>query len=316
MKPSRADWNSLRVFLATADEGNLAAAARRLGIDHSTAFRRLKSLEIGVDGQLFERRPEGYRLTALGQRLLPGAQRIEDAIHAFERETIAQNREARGTVRISISDSLAVGFLPERLDTFRQQYPDIRLDISVDNQFADLARREADIAVRPARKIVGDLVGRKASRMAYAAYASETYLERHGTPQSVAALKEHAVCGFAESLDHFRAARWLRANVDETAIAMRFDNTTAMAAAARAGLGIAILPCFLGDSAPSLRRIIEPDETLKTDIWVLTHPDLRQSAPVRAVLDFLFAAISSYRQHFEGECGTNREPDMPEKATR
>ncbi len=294
------NWDHLCVFLSAARHRNLAAAARRLGIDHSTAFRRLKKLEHQLGGPLFERRPEGLALTTLGTELLPNIETVETAMLALERQVVAQDVEPNGTVRLSVSDSLAIGYFPERIQAFHEQFPHVRLDLSVDNQVVDLTRREADVAIRPARHIEGDLVGRKAARMAYGGYAAKSYIDRHGRPASIEDLSDHKLCGFGESLDFFAAARWLTRHVDPSTIVMQFDNTSAMTAAAGCGLGIALLPCFLGDTHPNLERVIEPSEALKMDVWILTHPDLRRSARIRAVLDFLFETLAADRTLLEG----------------
>lgn len=300
MNKSIANWDHLFVFLSAARHRNLALVARHLGIDHSTAFRRLKKLEQELGGPLFERRPDGLTLTTLGTELLPSIENIETAMLALERQVVAHDLEPSGTVRLSVSDSLAIAYFPERISVFRDRFPHVRLDISVDNQVADLTRREADVAIRPARHVEGDLVGRKAARMAYAGYAAKSYLERHGRPASIADLSGHKICGFGDALNFFSAAQWLKRHVDPGAIAMQFDNTSAMTAAAGYGLGIAILPCFLGDTHPELERVIEPSEDLTTDVWILTHPDLRRSTRIRAVLDFLFETLAADRMLLEG----------------
>jgi DNA-binding transcriptional LysR family regulator len=300
MNKAIASWDHLCVFLSAARHRNLASVARRLGIDHSTAFRRLRKLEHQLGGPLFERRPDGLALTTLGTELLPSVENIETAMLALERHVVAQDVEPSGTVRLSVSDSLAIAYFPERIPAFQERFPHVRLDFSVDNQVADLTRREADVAVRPARHIEGDLVGRKAARMAYGGYAAKSYIDRNGRPASISDLSSHKICGYGDSLNFFSAAQWLARHVDPNAITMQFDNTSAMTAAAGCGLGIAVLPCFLGDTHPNLERVIEPSDDLTTDVWVLTHPDLRRSTRIRAVLDFLFKTLAADRKLLEG----------------
>jgi DNA-binding transcriptional LysR family regulator len=300
MNKAIASWDHLCVFLSAARHRNLASVARRLGIDHSTAFRRLRKLEHQLGGPLFERRPDGLALTTLGTELLPSVEKIETAMLALERQIVAQDVEPSGTVRLSVSDSLAIAYFPERIPAFQERFPHVRLDISVDNQVVDLTRREADVAIRPTRHIEGDLVGRKAARMAYGGYAANSYIDRYGRPASVSDLSNHKICGYGDSLGFFSAAQWLARHADPNAIAMQFDNTSAMTAAAGYGLGIAILPCFLGDTHPDLERVIEPSDDLTTDVWVLTHPDLRRSNRIRAVLDFLFKTLAAARKFLEG----------------
>ena len=295
-----ANWQQIRVFLFVARHRTLSAAAAQLGIDHSTAFRRLKQLERAFGGPLFNRGPDGYTPTALGTELLPTAERAEQSMLALERQVSAQSHTPTGSVRISISDSLAVGYFPIRLRDFRDRFPDLRLDFSVNNQLADLSRHEAEIAIRPARRVEGNLVGRKVARMAYAGYAAPGYIERFGAPTSPNALSTHRICGYGAALSFFAAAQWLAQHVPESTAVMHFDNTSAMTEAAAAGIGVAIVPCFLGDIHPSLVRVIEPTDELTTDIWLLTHPDLRRSPRIRAVLDYLFETLSGDRALLEG----------------
>lgn len=294
-------WPEIQVYLATARHRSLVSVAARLGIDHSTAFRRLKSLERRIGSQLFERGPTGYVLTTLGEDLLPLAEQVEQSILALDRRIAAQDRLPSGPVRISVPDSLAAGYFAPRLERLQRRLPAIVLDFCVDNLFADLARREADIAVRPTPRPEGDLVGRRAARMAYALYASDAYVARFGEPSTPKALRAHRICGFGEAVRFFTAARWLSANADTAAVSVRFDSTTAMAAAARSGQLIAALPCFIGDTEPMLRRLIGPSEGLSVDIWLLTHADLRRVPRIRVVLDTLFDMMTADRTLLEGD---------------
>jgi DNA-binding transcriptional LysR family regulator len=170
------------------------------------------------------------------------------------------------------------------------------IELIVANSFLALRKRDADIAVRPARTAPDGLVGRQVATAATAFYAAPSYLDR----REQTALAQQAWIGFEASLRHLRSAKWIDANVPQQRIVHRADSLLAITAAARAGMGVAALPCYLGDVDPQLRRIAEPCRELDVPLWLLTHPDLKRVARIRAVLDFLAQRITEQRALIEG----------------
>lgn len=301
MKPSF-DGEDLSLFLSLAQHGVLAHAAADAGIHHSTAFRRLGELEERIGVRLFNRSAGAYTLSAAGERILPAAMRLRKQHLTFETGLLNLDKSLAGRVRATTSDGLASHFLGAHLARFRAEYPQIEVELVVDNQMLDLSERIVDVAIRPAKKLEGQMVGRKAADMAYTLYASKSYLSSH--PRINADHPDftgHAVIGYAASVDYFSTARWLNRHARAATVAARSNQFGPMLGMAQAGLGIAALPCVAGDATPGLVRVIAPPEAMTTNLWLCTHPHIRSVARIRALLDFLHASISAAQARLRGD---------------
>lgn len=277
----RLDWTDLRYVLAVADAGSLAGAARSLGVNHTTVLRRVGGLEARMGVRLFERLPTGYALTAAGDEVLAVARGISATVAALERRLAGQDLRLSGTLRVATTDTLALTVLMPQLAAFRTAHPGIALEVAISNTMADLTRRDADVAVRPADNPPETLVGRRVAAVAYAVYAAASYLARHMEPGE---LDAHPWVAPDDSLAATVAARWMREALSPAiAVACRLDSLLAMREAARAGMGLALLPCYLGDGAPGLGRVGAVLPEVRSSLWLLTHADLRRTARVRAL---------------------------------
>src|ERR671922_1825763 len=177
------DWNEPRLVLAVYRTGGLTAAADALGIDHSTAFRRLNSLEKKLGVRLFERLPGGsYQATPAGERMAAAAERMEDEALSLERDITGRDHRLSGRLRVTSSETLAYSRLTRHLAAFRQAHPGIVIELVIDNRVLNLSRREADIALRPARPRENDLWGRKLADVAWTLYAAPAVLKAIGGP--------------------------------------------------------------------------------------------------------------------------------------
>lgn len=285
----------LRLVHAIAGAGTLSGAASRLRVDHSTAFRRLSAIERRLGAHLFERRRDGYTPTHAGEVATAAAERILDAVGELEQRLAGEDMRPSGLVRITIPDTLLALIAP-LLAALHAERPEITTELVVANVFLTLTRRDADIAIRPAASAPDNLMGRRLARLATAPYAAADYLARHDE----ASLPGHAWIGFDESLAHLASARWVEANVAKHRISHRANSLLALQAAARAGMGVAALPCYLGDADPALRRVHPPLAEMESSLWLLTQPELRRVARIRAVLDFLAERMGSLRALIEG----------------
>jgi DNA-binding transcriptional LysR family regulator len=287
------DWDDYRYFLAVAGGGSVAAAARRLGQSHSTVLRRLDKLETALDVRLFERFQTGYVLTASGEELQALLAPIGEGMQDIERKLAGQDAALQGTIRVTTTDTLMAVLLPA-LAEFRAHYPGIQLQVTVNNSFLNLSRRDADVAIRPSNTPPDNLVGRKVGILRTAPYASTAYLR--GRPAGSA----WADCDWAahvwvapdDSLAHLRQARWLREHVPADRYAASVDSLLGMVAAVEAGLGAGMLLCLLADARPGLVRLAAPDPALDTDVWLLTHPDLRRVQRIRVFTAFVHDALA------------------------
>jgi DNA-binding transcriptional LysR family regulator len=296
------DWNDLRLVLAVARAGGLIGAAKALGVDHSTAFRRLRAAEARLGQPLFERLPGGaYEPTPLAERMAAAAERMEDEALALGRELAGQDRRLAGRLRLTSSETLAHDLLTPHLAAFRRAHPGITLELVIDNRVLNLARREADVALRPTRPREGDLWGRKLADVAWTAYGAPDM-----APGPLAApdeLTHHPLIGWVEPAG-VRAAEWLDALAPAAAFAYRTNSLVNQLQAAKAGIGLAVLPCYLGDPEPGLARALPgPIPELARELWIVTHADLKRTARVRAFFDAVGDGLAAQRPLFEG-----REP--------
>ena len=297
------DWSDLGSFLAIARAGSLQGAARTLGVNHSTVFRRLNALEARLKVRLFDRSPRGYALTIAGETMLASAARVEDEILGLERRLLGGDVRLAGALRVTTTDTLVHGLLGPHLRAFQAAYPAIELELVTGNAFFDLSKREADVALRPSRHPGDAMVGRKLGEIAVAVYGARDYLAARGRPSASAALDGHALITGDASLGHLPATRWLAERTPPGATVLRCNSWLSQLAAARAGLGLAALPCFLADAAPELIRIMPPESALAGELWLLTHPDLRRTARVRAFMETLARGLRRERSRLEGRAG-------------
>jgi DNA-binding transcriptional LysR family regulator len=290
-------WDDFRFAQAIAETGSLGGAADRLGVNHSTVFRRLAQIEARLGSRLFERSRTGYALTPCGEEMARLAERIGEDIVAFERKVTGHDLRPSGELRVTTNDTVLVHLLSGVLAGFRAAYPDIVLDVVVTNEELNLSKRDADVAVRSTVDPPETLIGRRVATVAWAVFGPPALA---GEPFDPAGDAARPWVGFGDALAALKAAKWLREEVGAERVACRVDSVLGLAAAAAAGLGLALLPCFIGAATPGLARLAPPVPELDTALWLLTHPDLRNTARVRAFLDFAAAEIARRKKTIEG----------------
>ena len=283
------NWDDLHVVLSLARTGALARAAKELDVDHTTVGRRVAAIEASLGVRLFVRSPRGYLLTAEAERLLPGIEQVEQAVHGVERSAQGNQSELSGVVRITSGESFGVGYLAPRLADFGQLHPGLTLELVTGGTVLDLARREADIAVRLFRSTHEHLAVRKVGELGHALYASTAYLARKPLRRA-SELKNHRLLVPTPG-PKVVESEWVKKLSHGATPAFVSTMTLALVAAAKQGAGIAVLPRYLGDPEPSLTRIPMPDEP-QEPVWVTVHRDLRRAPRVRVMLDFLIASFA------------------------
>ena len=291
------DWDDLRYVLAISRTGGLNSAARQLGVNPSSVYRRLQALEAQLEVRLFERLRNGYRLTPGGEALAEAAEKMEQEALAVEGRVKGTDVRLEGHLRLSTSDAVAQHLLPRWLAEFRETYPGLTLDIASTNQIVDLSRREADVVIRGVANPPEHLVGRRTGAIGIATYASKRYLDRVGRGR---ALDAYEWLGFDGQMTRLTQARWIAQHIPESRIRLRFDTFAPLRLAMASHLGCAALPCFSCDDDPEVERI--PGTLMMTDVslWVLTHPDLRRSARVRAFLQFFGTRLAGMEAEIAG----------------
>lgn len=287
------DWDDARYFLAVHRQGSLSAAGRQLKVEQSTVGRRISALEEALGVRLFDRTPDGFVLTPAGEGLLPRFERIEEEVFAVERE--AGGREARlsGTVRLTAPENLGSFFVAPLLARFRTQYPEIALELVADNRTLSLSKREADVALRLSRPTQPLLVTRKLAEVGTALYASEGYLASHGRPRQ-AEFSGHDFIGFDETYQPIDETRWLTQHSKGARFVFKSNSVRTMLSAALAGMGLVLLPCYVAEGFASLVRLLPPSKVVRRELWLVLHKDLRHSARIRALSEFL---LQETRKH-------------------
>ncbi len=279
------NWDDVRYFLTLQRQATLAAAGAALKLDPTTVGRRLVKLEEELGARLFDRTPAGYVLTEAGHRLLPRAERIEREALGVERDVAGEDQKLEGVVKLTATEMLTTRFIAPHLRRFRERYPQVQLDLNCTNLDVNLARREADIALRLARPTQEDLIIKRLSFIHLGLYASRDYVDRFGLPKD--SLAGHQMILFASKRPFRRENDWVEARMDGAHVALRSDSVSAMYAATTAGTGIALLPCLVADHDRQLVRVPVEGGPEPRQIWQAVHKDLRDSARIRAVLDFL-----------------------------
>jgi DNA-binding transcriptional LysR family regulator len=291
------EWNDLMVILAICRTGTLSGAARTLGNNHSTVFRKINAIEEKTGVRFFERLPEGYAMTDAGMTAMRYAERIESEVHALGREVLGQDMRLQGKIRVTAPEGLAVQVLPTLFSEFCRQNPEVSIDI-VGGSFAlDLSRREADIAIRATSKPPDTSLGRKIGDFRFAIYSSPQYLKAHKDVP----LQEQSWSFIQGSEEWLVPLIWKKKSQCEQCTI--FSSSVAMAVknAAAEGLGFTMMPCYLGDADDRLVRVTEPLEPLTLEFWILTHPDLRHTARVKALMTYLYDALKLNEDLYAGK---------------
>jgi len=277
------DWNDYRVVLQIAEAGSLSKAAKMAGSSHPTLFRKINAVEEKLGVRLFERFQTGYQPTATGEEVIAAARQIADLTTETERRVAGRDLRPSGMVRVATTDTLLFGLLAPLIEQFRQVEPDITLEVIAANEISDLSYREADIAIRPATAPDQHLVGRRLGVIRQAIYAPQGMHKKGVDSQKLETLPW---IGPSRSMPYPELHSWMKESGYEQACICRMNTVLGMYSAVQSGVGVAVLPTYLAGGDQKLTRISEIIDPVSVDLWLLTHPDLRHTARVRAVLDF------------------------------
>ncbi|MFC4348467.1 LysR family transcriptional regulator [Kordiimonas lipolytica] len=294
------DWDDLKYFLAMAEQGSLSAAARKLNVSQPTLSRRLTALEENVGAEIFSRTRTGLEMTALGEQMMNHARHMQDDVHAIERLITGHDSSLQGSVIISCTEAIGSLWLVEKLLGFRKQYPGITVDVKVDNAVSDLLRREADIALRMFRPVQNDLICKRTVSMAYGYYAHKDYLAEHGTPKSMADMKKFDFILPHDEILAYTSTEHRKSIGAPKGAAFRSNNLIALAAAVKAGYGIGAYSCLAAANDPDLVRLFDDYVVFSSDIWLVSHTELRRSARIRAMYDYLGDILQDNAAAFAG----------------
>lgn len=286
------DWNQARAFLATVEEGSLSAAARALGQTQPTLGRQVAALEEELNIVLFERVGRSLVLTQSGVELLDHVRSMSEAANRISLTASGQSQTIEGRVRITASDVMSAYFLPQALKGLRKLAPLIEIDVIATNDIRDLLHREADIAIRHIRPEQPDLIARLVNEASIRFYASKNYLDRHGRPNSVDEMSDHAFISFG---DNARMIEYLNPlGLSLTVKNFRMGSHSGVVAweMARNDFGIIAMSEGVAASAPGMERVLPDMEPFVIPVWLTTHRELHTSRRIRLVFDLLAEFLS------------------------
>jgi len=280
------DWDGVQVFLAVARAGRISAAARRLQVEHTTVSRRLASLERELGVPLFYRTTRGYLLTPHGENVLANAE-------AMEREAVAVAARARegsgavaGLVRLALAPEFASHWVAPQIAVFKNTHPDIKLQILVGTRQRDLSRGEAELAVQSPRPRQQGVVAVRLARAAAALYASKNFLGgRRLRVHNPGDAKGLPLLVYTSAFQLLQEARWFQPILESGDVVLETNSTHALLAAARADVGVAVIPRFVARWHDDLIEVSDP--VAEQDVWLITHPEFRRDPKVRVTADFL-----------------------------
>jgi DNA-binding transcriptional LysR family regulator len=295
------DWDDLRFVLAVSRTGSALGAARALGVNQSTVVRRLAQVEAAAGAELFDRKRTGYCFTDLGRSLVETAERVEVEMQALQDRLSAASRTVSGVVRLTTSERMASVVVAPCVREFRQRYPDVRIELFADDRRLDVARGEADIALRAGSRPEGaGIVARKLLEVGWTVYCSKSYAAEHGAPATADDFHRHAIIGMEGSLSELPGPRWMARAAPDAPVRFTSNSLSNLIGTLRAGLGIATLPCMVGDTDPELVRCMPPPRELDSELWLIVREDLRSVAAVRALTDSLAQHVHEHRAALTG----------------
>ncbi len=291
------DWDDVRYFLAVARGGSVRAAARDLAVNHATVLRRISQLEERLGAQMFEKLPAGYRLTSAGEDVLDLATQMETSSHQLETRVLGRDQSVRGLLRVTLTPILATHLLMPDLADFARLYPDIEMEVLSSGALANLTNREADVAIRVVydrTTLPLNLHGVKGPEVFGGVYVARDRLAEWQSgasePLRWIVIATHGVPDWASE-----------GVVRTTGVPFKVTDAAAEIAAVRQGLGIATLPCFVGDADPHLQRVPGADLHMYGTLWILTQGETRKTKRVRLFTEFVSKRIAAYGQRLVGQ---------------
>ncbi|GBO83377.1 LysR family transcriptional regulator [Marinobacter salsuginis] len=293
------DWDYLRYIRALAIGGTLAKAGELLGVHQTTVLRRLDQMEESMGVQFFERSRDGLHLTPVGETAFREAERLAIEMENLERKLVGQDSAPVGKVRLAAEDPMMNALLSPILAELVREFPDIELETLTDNDVANLSHREADLTLRSENKPQATLEGERIAAIESAVYGAARYCRRHRNMD----IENHPEgCLWIlpdETFSHLATGRWYRKHLKNVTSFIRCNSLQSMHALAKAGAGLAVLPCYLGESTRELRRLSDPLEGESVDLWLHVNQDTQQMARVRIVMEYLVERLQALESQLE-----------------
>lgn len=298
---ARLGWSDFHTVLAVAQHASVAKACVHLGMTHSTLLRKLESIETRLQARLFERVRGRYALTAAGNEIEQAARAFEPLARAAETRVLGQDLRPNGSVRVSVAPVIIDYVLPSVLAQFASAFPEVQIELAASREHVSLRRREVDVAIRVADTVPEWLVGRRLVDLRFKVYGLRRGRTRLPPRPIEALIGERRWIGFERDARDLKFDRWLAAEVPDECVALRVDGFSHALMMVRAGLGIAVLPVFLESCSPDLQPLSEPIAALQTPLWLITHPELKNTMRVRVLMRALGPALANFVQSAQDE---------------
>lgn len=287
------NWDDIKLFLAVARAGSVSGGAKLLNLQHSTVSRRMHKLEESLGVRLFDKTRNGYELTMAGNELKDAASRMETEVLEVDGKLSGKDAQPLGSLRVSAIDNMATTVLMPMFTSFSRRFPGVTLHINISNGDVSLSQREADVAIRLTNTPPDTLIGKRITKVSSCIYGGRTYFAEIEKKEVQPRWLGVECCGFHKS--------WTKQACNDQEHNFYVDDTLLTQAALREGMGVSILPCFMGDSDPALVRYGEPDPTWDLGLWILLHPDLKHTQRVLAFRNHMIKAIEAKHKLFTGQ---------------
>lgn len=302
---SRLAWTDFHTVLTIARHGSVAKACAALGMTHSTLLRRLDVVESRLKTRLFDRMRGRYTLTQAGEQIVHAASTFEPIALAAETRVRGQDLRPSGHVRVAVASIVIEHLLPGVLVQFASAFPEVGIELTASRELVSLSRREADVAIRVADRVPDWLVGRKLADLRFKIYGLRQGRAKT-TLHSIADLvAKRRWISFERDARELKFDRWLATHVPEAGVALRVDNFSHALTMVQAGLGIALLPAFLEAHLPELRALTAPINELQTPLWLVTHPELKDTMRIRVLLRAFGPALAHVVQAAQDASGAD-----------
>lgn len=287
------DWDLLRYFLELARTGRLTAAARRLGVDHTTVSRRVQALEKKLGATLFVRTSSGMELTEEGRLLLPDAETMEAAASRVQGHAEQPANELSGVVRIGATEGFGSAVLAPHLASFAAAHPRLTIDLVAVSAVVSISRREADIVISLERPRRGPFVVTKLCDYVLLLYGARSYLSHHPALQSLQDLKHHSLIGYVDDLLFSKQLQFINEIEPPERFTLRSTSVMAQLNAAAAGGGLSVLPAFLADREPRLQPVLKQEVRFQRAFWMSMPEEVKQVPRIRKTWEFLREVIQA-----------------------
>lgn len=288
------EWDDVKYLVSLSEHGDPKKVAKKYQVNYTTVYRRLLRLEEDLQGKIFNPQKGKWQLTAFGENLVQQAQVIRDEVYKFERMAENKSTSLSGTIRITTTDTLFNSVVKNSLLEIQHLYPEIKFDVDVGNEFLDLTKKEADVAIRPSISSHPDLIGKKIANLHFALYVSKKLYKKWGDK-----IEDYNFISPSDSLSHLKSYQWIKKNISPHRVRFKVNNLIIAEKLCQEDAGIAILPCHIGEENSQLVKISKGTKDLGTELWVLTHRDLKNSMRIRLFLDSVYQSLGEYKKLFE-----------------